>query len=88
MAGPLLNSCCRCQSLRTGSIVSGITGVLLAIAALIAMFLTRVEFKTIVFDWLPSSVVKIILAINLCMTIFISLLLIFGVLKVNSFFLF
>ncbi|XP_055701525.1 uncharacterized protein LOC129800852 [Phlebotomus papatasi] len=85
MAGPILKTCCLCQSLRTGSIISGVCGILLAIASLIVMFVARVEFKTIVIDWLPSSVVKIILAINLCMTILICLLMIVGVLKRNHY---
>lgn len=83
MAGPILNTCCKFNSLATGSIVSGVFGILLAIASLIVLFTVRVEFRTIVFDWFPSSVVKIILAINLCMTIFISILLIVGVVKVH-----
>ncbi|XP_059615979.1 uncharacterized protein LOC132261270 [Phlebotomus argentipes] len=85
MAGPLLKTCCHCQSLRTGAIISGVCGILLAIASLIVMFVARVEFKTIVIDWLPSSVVKIILAINLCMTILICTLMIVGVLKRNHY---
>lgn len=84
MAEPLLNSCCRCQTLKTGSIICGIMGILLAIASLIMLFVIRVEFKTIVIDSLPSYVVKIILAINLCMTILISILLIIGTIKVNK----
>ena len=83
MAEPLLNSCCRCQSLRTGSIISGICGIFLALAALVAMFFTRVEMKTIIIDWLPSNIVKIILTINLCMTVIICLVMIFGVVKVR-----
>lgn len=83
MAGPLLNSCCRCQPLRTGSIISGVGAILLAIVALVILFVSRVEFKTIVFDWLPSWIVKIILAVNLCMTILISIIMILGVLKVS-----
>ncbi|KAL1130766.1 hypothetical protein AAG570_012007 [Ranatra chinensis] len=39
--------------------------------------------RTIVIDTLPSDIVKIILAINLVMTIVISLLLIIGALKRN-----
>uniref|UniRef100_A0A1L8D8Q3 Putative conserved plasma membrane protein n=1 Tax=Nyssomyia neivai TaxID=330878 RepID=A0A1L8D8Q3_9DIPT len=81
----MLKTCCHCQSLRTGSIVSGVCGILLAIACLIVMFVARVEFKTIVIDWLPSSIVKIILAINLCMTILISTLMLVGVFKRNHY---
>lgn len=86
MAGPILNSCCKFNSLATGSIVSGIFGIVLAIASLIVLFTVRVDFRTIVFDWFPQYVVKIILAINLCMTIFISILLIVGVVKVDFIF--
>ncbi|ALC45880.1 CG10311, partial [Drosophila busckii] len=47
----------------------------------IVIFTTRVHFKTIIFDFIPNDIVKIILVINLCMTILISLLMIVGVLK-------
>ncbi|XP_065365587.1 uncharacterized protein LOC135958616 [Calliphora vicina] len=85
MAGPLLKSCCFCQSTRNGSIVSGILAILLSIITIILIFTTRVQFKTIVFDWIPTEIVKIILVINLCMTILISLLMIAGVLKRNHY---
>lgn len=85
MAEPLLNSCCRCYSLRTGSIISGIMGILLSIISIIIIFTTRVEFKTILMDWLPQNVVKIIFVLNLCMTILISLIMICGVLKKNHY---
>ena len=83
MGQPLLNSCCRCQPLRTGSIISGVCGILLAIVSLILMFTVPVEFKTILFDWIPAWVEKIVLVLNLFMTIFISTLMIIGVLKVT-----
>ncbi|KAJ6644610.1 hypothetical protein Bhyg_09579, partial [Pseudolycoriella hygida] len=85
MAEPILKTCCKFNSLATGSIVSGVFGIILAIVSLILLFTLRVEFRTIVFDWFPTSVVKIILAINLCMTIFISILLIVGVIKRNHY---
>lgn len=85
MAGPILKSCCKFNSLATGSIVSGVFGIILAIAALIVLFTVRAEFRTIVFDWFPQIVVKIILAVNLCMTIFISILLIVGVIRRNHY---
>ena len=85
MAGPIFNTCCGCQSLRTGSIISGILAILLSIASIVVMFVTDVEFKTIVLDWLPSNVVKIILVLNLVMTILISIVMIVGVLKVSIF---
>lgn len=82
MPKPLVNSCCLCQSTRNGSVISGILAIVLSILTIIVIFTSRVQFKTIVFDFLPSDVVKIILVINLCMTILISLLMIIGVLKV------
>ncbi|XP_055630073.1 uncharacterized protein LOC129770909 [Toxorhynchites rutilus septentrionalis] len=85
MAEPLVNSCCRCYSLRNGSITSGIIGIVLSIISLILMFTTRVEFKPILMDWLPQNVVKIIFALNLCMTILICLIMILGVIKKNHF---
>lgn len=84
MAGPLLNSCCG-TSLRTGSIISGFLAIILSIATIIVIFTTRVEFKTILLGWLSSDVVKIILVINLCMTILISTLMMVGVLKRNHY---
>lgn len=83
MAGPIVKTCCCCQSLRTGSVISGVSGILLAIVTLVVMFTARVEFKTIFFDIFPSWVVKIILAVNLCMTILISILLIVGAIRVS-----
>ncbi|XP_037953642.1 uncharacterized protein LOC119683848 [Teleopsis dalmanni] len=85
MAQPPLKTCCFCQSLRNGSIISGILAILLSIITIIVIFTTRVAFKTIFFDWIPTNIVKIILVINLCMTILISLLMIVGVLKRNHY---
>ncbi|XP_058466345.1 uncharacterized protein LOC131439400 [Malaya genurostris] len=85
MAEPLLSSCCRCYSLRSGSIISGIMGIILSIISIILIFTTRVEFKTILMDWLPQNVVKIIFALNLCMTILISLIMILGVIRKNHY---
>ncbi|XP_065087141.1 uncharacterized protein LOC135708887 [Ochlerotatus camptorhynchus] len=85
MAEPLVTSCCRCYSLRSGSIISGVMGIVLSIISIIVIFTTRVEFKTILMDWLPQNVVKIIFVLNLCMTILISLLMLLGVFKKNHF---
>ncbi|SPP84528.1 uncharacterized protein LOC117586256 [Drosophila guanche] len=85
MAKPLLNSCCVCQSTRNGSIISGILAIVLSIITIVVIFTTRVHFKTIVFDFIPNDIVKIILVVNLCMTILISLLMIAGVLKRNHY---
>ncbi|XP_055608305.1 uncharacterized protein LOC129755714 [Uranotaenia lowii] len=85
MAEPLVKSCCCCYSLRSGSIISGILGIVLSIISIIIIFTTRVEFKTILMDWLPQNVVKIIFVLNLCMTILISLIMILGVIKKNHY---
>lgn len=65
--------------------ISGVMGIVLSIVSIIVIFTTRVEFKTILMDWLPQNVVKIIFVLNLCMTILISLIMICGVLKKNHY---
>lgn len=81
----MLNSCCGSWSLKTGSIVSGVLGILIGALTLIYILVANVKMKTIVIDTLPPDVVKIILALNLIMTMLISALLIVGVLKRNKF---
>lgn len=81
----MLNSCCGCWSLKIGSIVSGVLGIVIGALTLVYILVTDVKMKTIVIDTLPSDVVKIILALNLIMTMLISALLIVGVLKRNKF---
>ncbi|XP_012284259.1 uncharacterized protein LOC105701777 isoform X2 [Orussus abietinus] len=80
-----LTSCCRCCSLKTGTIFSGVCGIVLAVIALIVIFTVNVEWKTIIVDILDKTAVKIIFAVNLCMTILISTLLIVGALRRNTF---
>ncbi|XP_077300513.1 uncharacterized protein LOC143921196 [Arctopsyche grandis] len=80
-----LRSCCGCTSLRTGTIIIGILGILSAIFSLILMLTAYVEFKTIILDWLPQWLVKVIIGINLAMTVFISILLIIGAIRHNTF---
>ncbi|XP_073974363.1 uncharacterized protein [Rhodnius prolixus] len=80
---PVLDTCCG-LSLKFGTIVSGILGMLIGAATLITVLLTNVKMRTILIDTLPSEIVKIILAINLVMTIFISLLLVIGAIKRNK----
>lgn len=79
---PLLDTCCG-LSLKVGTIISGVLGMLIGAATLITVLLTSVKMRTILIDTLPSDIVKIILAINLVMTIFISLLLVIGAIKRN-----
>ncbi|KAF5288327.1 hypothetical protein FQR65_LT12061 [Abscondita terminalis] len=81
----LLKTFCCCGSLRTGTIVAGVAGIILAILGIIVIFTVPVEFKTIVLDWLPKIAVQIIMAINFVMTILISILLIIGTVKRNMY---
>ncbi|KAL6263205.1 hypothetical protein P5V15_006005 [Pogonomyrmex californicus] len=76
-----LTTCCRCCSLKTGTIFSGVCGIVLAVISLILIFTANVEWKTIIIDILDKTAVKIIFAINLCMTILISTLLIIGAIR-------
>ncbi|XP_043248777.1 uncharacterized protein LOC122395353 isoform X1 [Colletes gigas] len=80
-----LSTCCGCYSLKAGTIFTGILGIVLSIVSLIMIFTLNVEWKTILIDVLDQSIVRIIFAINLCMTILISMLLIIGALKKNTF---
>ncbi|XP_068977196.1 uncharacterized protein [Bombus flavifrons] len=80
-----LSSCCGCYSLKAGTLFTGILGIILSIISLIMIFTLNVEWKTILIDVLDQSIVKIIFAINLCMTILISMLLIVGAIKKNTF---
>ncbi|XP_053968064.1 uncharacterized protein LOC128869519 [Anastrepha ludens] len=85
MANPLLKSCCLFQSLRNGAIISGILAITLSIITIVISLTLRIDFNTIDFDFFPKNIVKIILIINLCMTILISLLMIIGVIKRNHY---
>ncbi|XP_078041571.1 uncharacterized protein LOC144472399 [Augochlora pura] len=80
-----LTSCCGCYSLKLGTIFTGILGIILSIISLVLVFTLNVEWKTILIDVLDQSIVKIIFAINLCMTILISTLLLVGVVRKNTF---
>ncbi|KAG5682323.1 hypothetical protein PVAND_011682 [Polypedilum vanderplanki] len=81
-----LRSCCGCYSLKTGTIIAGTLGVLLAIATIVIILTTKIDFKTIIFDdIIPKQILKIILIINLCMTIILSGLLIIGAIIRNQY---
>lgn len=75
---PLLTSCLGCP-LKTGAIISGVYGIVIAIITLIVLLTSDIKIQTIVIDFLPKSVVQIIVAINLLMTILISSLLLAGI---------
>ncbi|XP_050432185.1 uncharacterized protein LOC126840470 [Adelges cooleyi] len=80
---PLLSSCMGCP-LKTGALISGIYGIVIAIITLIVILVYDIKIQTIVIDFLPKTVVKIIVAINLIMTILISALLLAGILMRNK----
>nr|CAI5827591.1 unnamed protein product [Callosobruchus analis] len=56
---------------------------MLSIVGIIVIFCARVDVRTIVFDWLPKWIVQIIIVLNLCMTIILSIVMIMGVLRRN-----
>jgi hypothetical protein len=108
MASPnRLRSCCGCYSLKTGTVIAGTLGILLAIATIVVILTTKIDFKTIVSDpnrrlserltfnrfrlsfqifdeIIPKWVLKIILIVNLCMTIILCALLIIGAIIVSA----
>lgn len=80
---PLLDNCCRCGTLRTGTIITGSLGIALGVIGLVSVLtVNKLHANTILIE-LPETVVRIILAVNMVMTIFISSLLIFGAIKRN-----
>ncbi|CAG9812789.1 unnamed protein product [Phaedon cochleariae] len=83
MAKYILKSCCACGSLRTGTIISGVTAILLSIIGIIIVLAVRVDIKTVVFDWLPKWAVQVIIVLNLVMTIILSTVMIIGVVRRN-----
>lgn len=83
---PILEKCCFCGSLKVGTIISGVLGVITAVATLILILVVRnIRMKTIIIDTLSPEIVKIIIALNLVMTVLISVLLIWGAVKRNKF---
>ncbi|XP_056634288.1 uncharacterized protein LOC130443571 isoform X1 [Diorhabda sublineata] len=83
MANYVLKTFCCCGTLRTGTIISGLAAILLSIIGIIVIYVAPVDLKTIIFDWLPQWAIKVIITINLCMTVILSILLIIGVVKRN-----
>uniref|UniRef100_A0A8D8XN21 Uncharacterized protein n=1 Tax=Cacopsylla melanoneura TaxID=428564 RepID=A0A8D8XN21_9HEMI len=83
--GRVLDNCCCGCSLKTGSIISGVLGIIIGAATLALILSTDMKIKTIIIDTLPPSIVKIILAINLVFTILISVLLLIGVIYRHKF---
>lgn len=84
MANPIFQSCLGCQSLRTGSIIAGAAAIIMSVIFIILMFTVKdFQLKTILFDWLPKTIVQAIVAFNMCMTILISAIMIVGAVKVG-----
>ncbi|KAH1016875.1 uncharacterized protein LOC109545337 [Dendroctonus ponderosae] len=85
----LLKRCCCCGSLRTGTLVAGAGAIILSIITIIIIALTmcgiiNFQFRMIVLDSiLPELAIQIILIVNLCLTIILSILLIVGTIKRN-----
>ncbi|KAF7995529.1 hypothetical protein HCN44_006636 [Aphidius gifuensis] len=79
-----LGSFCGCSTLKTGTIFTGICGIVLSILTIIFIFITDMPLHTIIIS-LDRSIVRIIYLINLVMTIFISTLLIIGALQRKTF---
>jgi hypothetical protein len=42
------NSCCGCYSLKSGSVIAGVLGILLSIVTIVVILTTRIDFKTVV----------------------------------------
>ncbi|XP_022159978.1 uncharacterized protein LOC111026244 [Myzus persicae] len=75
---PLVTSCLGCP-LKTGALISGFYGIVIAIFALIMILTNDIKIQTIIIDFLPKTVVKIIVVINLLMTVLISTVLLVGI---------
>ncbi|KAL4122147.1 hypothetical protein QTP88_014531 [Uroleucon formosanum] len=58
--------------------------VVIAIVTLLIILINDIRIQTIVIDFLPKAVVQIIVAINLLMTILISVLLLVGIFMVSK----
>lgn len=78
---PWVDNCCRCCTLKTGTIVAGALGIVIAFATMLVVLLTKIKIQTIVLGNLDTTTVKIIIMINLGMTVLISVLLIVGAVK-------
>ncbi|XP_072932045.1 uncharacterized protein [Epargyreus clarus] len=88
-----LQKCCCCASTRTGSIITGILGIILSIITIITIWTTNkynVQYRTFIFDekfdkdLADRDIPRIILTVNLCFTILICGLLIVAILKRRS----
>ncbi|XP_014207958.1 lysosomal-associated transmembrane protein 4B-like [Copidosoma floridanum] len=75
-----LTACCACFPLRVGTIFSGVWCIVLSVVTIILLFTAEnLEFHTIIMK-VDTTTTKIILALNLVMTIIVSTLMIIGAL--------
>ncbi|XP_026495907.1 uncharacterized protein LOC113400522 [Vanessa tameamea] len=88
-----LQKCCCCASTRTGTIFTGVLGIILSIATIITVWIANkhnVSYRTFIFaedfdkKLSDMDIPRIILTVNLCFTILICALLIVAVLKRRS----
>lgn len=86
-----LEKCCCCASVKTGSVVVAVLGIIASILTIIMLWVWRhVAFSTFIFDkeldkkLSDMDIPRIILTINLCFTILICTLLIIGIKKRRS----
>ncbi|XP_015127802.1 uncharacterized protein LOC107048876 isoform X2 [Diachasma alloeum] len=80
-----VNSCCCRWSLRFGTLFTGFLGIILSIATILLILLADMEIRMVIVDIFSKTVTRIIVIINLFMTIFISSLLIYGAWKKKRF---
>lgn len=78
-----LTTCCRCYSLRTGTIIIGILQIILSIFMLIMVVGLNAKLNEPLNDFDPY-VTKIVYAVAFSLTIFMSILLLVGVFKRNT----
>ncbi|CAG9584619.1 unnamed protein product [Danaus chrysippus] len=88
-----LQKCCCCASTRTGTIITGVLGIILSIITIITIWVANkhnVSYRTFIFaedfdkKLADMDIPRIILTVNLCFTILICTLLIVAVLKRRS----
>ncbi|KAM0734421.1 hypothetical protein ACS0PU_011892 [Formica fusca] len=78
-----LTTCCRCCSLKTGTIIIGVLGIVSGVFSLTTIFTTNIEWETII--GLDKTTAEIIFAIYYCIIILFCTLLVIGSIKKNAF---
>ncbi|XP_029671210.1 lysosomal-associated transmembrane protein 4A-like [Formica exsecta] len=78
-----LTTCCGCCSLKTGTIIIGVLGIVFSVLSLIVILMTNIEWETII--GLDKTTAEIIFAIYYCIIILFCTLLVIGSIKKNAF---